>query len=438
MNQAWVVAVDMGYGHQRAAHPFRHIAYERIITANSDKVVLPDEQRRWRTLQGLYEGVSRLSTIPVVGPMLWRAYDRLQAIQPRYPFRDLSKPSLGSMRLSRLIERGLAAGISEYSRKREDLPLLSTFFAVALAADHAGRRNVFCVVTDSDINRIWVARKPAGSRVVYLAPTIASRDRLRQYGVPDEHIFLTGFPLPQENVDKAAEDLRRRLTTLDPTGSFHDKFREMLGPGTAAPRDGAQRPLTVAYAVGGAGAQAKIAHDILSSLTPRLREGSMRAHLIAGTRLEVNRYFQQIVRELSLEPELGRSVHILCALSKPEYFEQFNRMLRETDVLWTKPSELVFYSALGIPIIMAPPLGAHEERNRDSLRQVGAGQVQEDPRAAVEWLTEWTRNGLLANTAFSGFVHSLRHGTENIIRLLFAADPARVALRSNRDAASQG
>ena len=35
MDQAWVVAVDMGYGHQRAAYPFRDIAYEGIITANT-------------------------------------------------------------------------------------------------------------------------------------------------------------------------------------------------------------------------------------------------------------------------------------------------------------------------------------------------------------------------------------------------------------------
>jgi hypothetical protein len=32
-NQAWVITVDMGYGHQRAAYPLKDIAYERIITA---------------------------------------------------------------------------------------------------------------------------------------------------------------------------------------------------------------------------------------------------------------------------------------------------------------------------------------------------------------------------------------------------------------------
>src|SRR5512145_1685032 len=103
MNQAWVIAVDMGYGHQRAAYPFRDIACERIITANSDKIVTAEEKRLWEKLQGFYEGVSRFSRVPVIGPPLWRAYDRLQAISPHYPFRDLSKPTLGSMRLHKLI-----------------------------------------------------------------------------------------------------------------------------------------------------------------------------------------------------------------------------------------------------------------------------------------------------------------------------------------------
>ena len=48
-------------------------------------------------------------------------------------------------------------------------------------------------------------------------------------------------------------------------------------------------------------------------------------------------------------------------------------MLRETDVLWTKPSELCFYPALGIPLIMSAPLGAHG--NVVKLISLAYGQV---------------------------------------------------------------
>ncbi len=50
--------------------------------------------------------ISRVNKVPVIGPWLWRTYDRLQAISLHYPFRDLSKPSLGSMRLDRLMSKG--------------------------------------------------------------------------------------------------------------------------------------------------------------------------------------------------------------------------------------------------------------------------------------------------------------------------------------------
>ena len=97
-------------------------------------------------------------------------------------------------------------------------------------------------------------------------------------------------------------------------------------------------------------------------------------------------------------------------------------------MLWTKPSELCFYAALGIPIVMSPPLGAHEVRNQEVVMKVSAGQRQEDPRAAAEWLGDWSRNGLLAFNAFNGYLLMPREGTANIKKLLFAPDRSTVDL----------
>jgi hypothetical protein len=428
MDQAWVVAVDMGYGHQRGAYPFRDIACERVIIANTDNCIDADERKLWLKFQSLYEGVSRVQRVPVVGPWLWQLYDSFQAISPHYPFRDLSKPTFGSMRLQRLLGRGFGAGAVEYTRSRAELPLLTTYFAFALAADRAGRANVFCVVTDTDINRIWVAEKPNGSRIVYLAPTPLNRARLLQYGVPAENVFVTGFPLPEENVRAAAADLRRRLTVLDAGGNFRRRYEGMLASELGGTGDAAAGPLSITYAIGGAGAQAEIARDILASLAGALRDGRMRLNLVAGTRPEVERYFREAIAALGLEAEIGRSLTILSAATKDEYFARFNLLLHETDVLWTKPSELCFYAALGLPIVMSPPLGAHEVRNQEVVMKVGAGQKQEDPRAAAEWLTDWCRNGLLAFNAFNGYLLMPREGTANIKKLMFASDRSRVDL----------
>lgn len=427
MNQAWVVTVDMGYGHQRAADPFRALARDRIITANSDAVVAESERREWRRFRDAYEGLSRISEIPVVGRSLWKVYDRFQRIAARYPFRDLSKPNVGTLYLDRLLSSGLGRSIVEHCR-REPLPILTTFFVPALAAGRAGIGPVFCVATDTDVNRIWVARDPKSSPVIYCAPTDAARRRLLQYGVPEENVFLTGFPLPQENVDATKEDLRRRLARLDPHRKFLGRYREAIERevGEPGPKEGV---FTVTYAVGGAGAQRGVAAEILCSAAPFIREGRMRLNLVAGVRHEVASFFAQAVRSAGLESELGRGVRILIAPDKATYFRAFNLWLRDTDILWTKPSELVFFAALGIPVIMTPPLGSHEEFNRDWLQMMGAGFMQEPPRYAGEWLLEWGEKGILAEAAFDGYSKAPRHGTENIRNLLFAPNRAQVEFR---------
>jgi hypothetical protein len=332
------------------------------------------------------------------------------------------------MRLDRLMTRGFGSSVVAHTRRRADLPLLTTFFAIALAADRLGRKDVFCVVTDTDVNRIWAAKVPAKSRIHYLAPTPLTRQRLMQYGVPAERITFTGFPLPPENVATAAEDLRRRISVLDARGAFRHGYGRMIDAELGPARAADARPLSVTYAVGGAGAQAELARDILRGLSGALREGRMRLNLVAGVRPEVEQSFRRAIGELGLEAELGRGIHLLLAPTKDEYFAQFNRLLRETDVLWTKPSELCFYPALGIPLVMSAPLGAHEERNLEMVLRVGAGQRQEDPRAAAEWLTDWANNGLLALNAFQGYFHMPRLGAENIKRLLFAPDRSQVAM----------
>ena len=57
---------------------------------------------------------------------------------------------------------------------------------------------------------------------------------------------------------------------------------------------------------------------------------------------------------------MSEGIRILYNQDKNEYFRQFNELLHDTDILWTKPSEMSFYCGLGLPIIIAPPIGPHE------------------------------------------------------------------------------
>jgi hypothetical protein len=78
-------------------------------------------------------------------------------------------------------------------------------------------------------------------------------------------------------------------------------------------------------------------------------------------------------------------------------------VLAETDALWTKPSELTFFAALGLPLILSPPVGEHERLNARWASEHGAALAQHDPRAAASWLGDWLSDGTLAHTAWNGF-----------------------------------
>src|SRR5262249_22115917 len=189
---AWIVSAEMGLGHHRAAHGLAHLAEGGILVAGSPGVTDPDEVRFWRRITWSYEVMSRTKSMPVVGRALFGLLDRLLAIPPFYPLRDLSHPSFNNYIVDHLIRQGLGRSLVVRLRTAE-LPMISTFYAPCLAADHRLGSPIYCVVCDADLNRVWVASKSSESQVRYFAPCGRVMQRLREYGVPDERILITGF-----------------------------------------------------------------------------------------------------------------------------------------------------------------------------------------------------------------------------------------------------
>lgn len=419
--QAWILSVDMGYGHQRAAYPFRSIARERILTANNDAVISPQERKYWEHTRKSYEFLSRLRNAPPPARWLFNLYDRLQYISPFYPFRDLSKPTFTVLFLKRQIRRGLCKSLVDYVR-REPAPILCTHFIPALAADFHGLQRVFCVVTDTDINRVWVPDKPALSNITYLAPSRHAMMRLRQYGVSPDRIFRTGFPLPQALVGEGdntvlKQNLARRIPVLDPQRKFIENYGPLLEArlGKYGYTGDVTRPLTITYMVGGAGAQREIGIQIVQSLRKKLNAGQVRINLVAGIRLEVTNYFQEQLAAIGSPP----GVEVIFAPDKFSYFEKIDGALATTDILWTKPSEMTFYAGLGMPVVISPPVGAHEIENQRWLEHIGSGIIQEDPAYVHEWLFYILESGKLAEAAWDGYVNAPSAGTDSIRELIF-------------------
>lgn len=428
-HKAWIVTVDMGYGHQRATHPLKDIAYnDEIIIANNYKGIPDKDRTLWKRSRGIYEAISRAKTIPLIGDYIFNLLDSLQNITPFYPRRDLSRPNLPLSQTYRIIEKsGLGKDLIDRLKKTK-LPFVTSFYLPAFAAEvYKYPEEIFCIICDADISRGWASKNPKKSRINYLAPNKRVVERLKLYGVNPKRIFLTGFPLPKENLgghnlSVLKSDLGHRICNLDPKRVFIKKYKHILKYYLGEkhfPRR-SDHPLTLTFAVGGAGAQRELGIQIAKSLTNKIKEGKIRLNLIAGSRYDVYEDFTKGLMELDLIGELNKNIQVVYAEKKEDYFDLFNKALRTTDILWTKPSELTFYTGLGLPIIMAPPIGSQEIFNRKWLVSIGSGLTQNNPKYTNEWLFDWIESGWLAEAAMQGYMDAIKRGVYTIEDVVLA------------------
>lgn len=422
----WLVSADMGYGHQRAIYPLEHLARGgTILNANLSRLATPAEKRLWSQMLGLYEFMSRAGNLPLVGTSIKRALDGLLHIPKPYATKKRhQRPTLQVRYLYRSIRKGLCRGIVE-EISSPPLPLITSFYSSAMAAHEAGHPGVYCIICDTDVNRVWVAEHPRQSSIIYFAPCSSAARRLMDFGVPRENIQITGFPLPLQllgnrDLDTLRRNLRDRLRRLDPRHRFSQFYSSVQDKylGTHEP-DQPASPVTITFCVGGAGAQKEIGRQLAISLRKKILAGRIALNLVAGTRAEVRDYFQHTVDTIL---EGNPFAHVIYAPSNAEYFALFNDALHTTDVLWTKPSELSFYCALGIPIVMTPVIGPQEKCNKRWLTEIGAGIKQHDPRHASKWFTEMLKKGRFAEAALNGFMKARKYGTYHIMDYLATGD----------------
>ena len=423
MKKAWVVAVDMGYGHQRPAFALRHIAFKgKIISANDYPGIPELDQTLWRETRRVYEFISKFKKVPVLGDLVFSLMDKVQEIKPFYPKeRPLEPPGLQLRTIYGLIEKK-QWGRHLMERLDEDpVPMICTFPVPGFMAEHwKYRGDIYLLVTDSDAARAWVPFFPKESKIQYLAPSQLVAQRLLQYGITKEKITLTGFPLPEEFTSKEGflqtkEDLRRRLVRLDQKSKYRTKYadvvRAYLGK---VPRyhDGA---VVITFAVGGAGAQQALGKQIIQYLAPLVKEGKVKLCMVAATHKDAAIGFSKTAIENGLSE---KEVEVVFCKSKDEYFKRFTEVLRKTDILWTKPSELSFYAALGIPLLLSPPIGSQEVQNQKWLTRLGSALPQLKVEYAGEWIVDFLNQGLFAEAAMQGFVEMERNGVANIANVI--------------------
>lgn len=383
----------MGYGHQRAALPLLSVAEGgKIITANDYEEIPEADRRRWKNMEAGYYAVSRIKEHGgFIGEQLFKIFDRFQAIHDLNDSRDERKPTLQLRQIYRYARGGFGKHLIEKLSK-DPLPLITTFFTVAHMADawnYPG--NVYVVTTDSDISRAWVSLDPLKNNFRYCASTERAAAHLKKYGVPVERISVTGFPLPLTLTDNVEADYHERIKRFD-----------------------TDAPLTIIFAVGGAGAQGGIGAELIKNTEKMLRDEKLRLVLVSGKNEALAKNFEELRASLGLSEE---AVRIMRAHHVLDFFEDFNTTLRSADLLLTKPSELSFYAALGLPIVMTTPVGAQEIRNRKWLLSLGSGIDYPKDFEFRDWITEKCKDGTFKKMASSGFEKMERNGTKNILNL---------------------
>jgi len=431
MNQeAWIISVNMGYGHQRTAYPLKSLAFDgKIINANNYPGIPEKDRSTWETSRKFYEFISNFYRVPFIGKAIFAIFDRFQKILGFYPKRNLSKPNLQLKLTYSSIKKGWGRDLIEKlktqnSKLKTNLPIVTTFFTPAFMAEffnYSGQ--IFLIVCDADISRTWASLNPKISKIKYFAPTERVVERLKLYGVRPENIFLTGYPLPLENIGQETmevlkEDLRYRILNLDPQKKYFEKYKILIEEHLGNLPKKSDHPLTIMFAVGGAGAQKEIGIKIVKSLVEKIKKGEIKLILSAGIREKVKEYFEKEISRGPSSEYLSENIEILYQKTIKDYFKEFNQKLRETDILWTKPSELSFYSALGLPIIIAPPVGSQEEFNKRWLLKSGFGLLQENPNYTEQWLFDWLKQGYLAEAAMQGFVEGEQLGTLKIKEII--------------------
>lgn len=427
IKKAWVVAVDMGYGHQRAALPLQDLAVNKETVSANDYEDIPESDKKiWLESRRFYEIVSRFKKFPVLGDFVFSLFDKFQEIASFYPSHEpIEAPTLQLKQIYRFMGQKDWGKHLIAKLNKNPLPLVTTFFIPAFMADfwkYKGR--IYLVVTDTDVSRAWAPLRPEKSKIIYCASTQRAAERLARYGVQQKNIVVTGFPLPQEftrqNGKKAKEDLRRRLMVLDPNRRYIEQYKATVEryAGKIPERKRGKYQVSLTFAIGGAGAQGELAEQIMEAAKPLLMEGTFELHIIAGVHAGLAQTLQNTAKQIGLSSFLGKSVYIHSVPSKKKYFADFTKIISGTDILWTKPSELSFYAGLGIPLLLSSPIGSQEKRNREWLLNIGAAIDQKDPEFLYQWLPDLLEDGMFAEAAMQGFVEIPRDGAENIKKLV--------------------
>ena len=263
----------------------------------------------------------------------------------------------------------------------KETPFIATHVWPSQAAIHAGMKNVVNAIPDNwpmalhlsegavhtiqTYNSYWGYRTLNGFDVERILKPMSDRD-----------LVWTGHYIDHELVSNIETDCLNRISRI---------------------KDG--KPLRFLFTIGGAGAQGEFFAAIIKTLLPYVKQNKACIYINCGDYENVWTLLQKNIPELSvgsiktsrhfndwkteldfannaiegLESESGSGIHVFCNKDIFAAVYITNLLMRASDVLVTKPSELAFYP---VPKLFIRRIGGHEMWGAIHSAELGDGTIE--------------------------------------------------------------
>ncbi len=242
-----------------------------------------------------------------------------------------------------------------------DLPLIGAHPWNSHLAVESGFDRVVNLVPDAHPQAFCVV--PGALNLCQTEQTYAGVLKL---GVAPERAAIAGHWVPAELAENAEADSQARL----------ERLRR-------------RAPLRLLFSIGGAGAQAAYLKDLFSRLAPAAKEDRLRLVVNAGDHHGLAEDLERHLKELGI-----KDARVVTAADSFEAVAATDRLIRDSDVLVTKPSELAFFP---IPKLHIRRIGDHEAPSAVYSARLGDGTAERrEPAEAAADVERWLAGDGLA------------------------------------------
>lgn len=266
----------------------------------------------------------------------------------------------------------------------KDMPFVATHVWPSLAAVHSGVENVVNVIPDNwpmalhlSEGSIHTVQTPS-SYIGYR--TLRGMDKHITNQIPADQIVNTGQYIDHELVSNLEADTQKRMDRIE-----NNKCKRLL------------------LTIGGAGAQKEIFAAIITSMLPKIKNKEVSLFINLGDYMNVwdelcaavpemkelaTTYFNnweetEKFAEQALNSDVA-GLHVFCHSDIFAAVYGSNLLMRASDIMITKPSELSFYP---VPKLMIKRVGGHEAWGAIRAAEVGDGTYEcEEVDSAVAML----------------------------------------------------